>query len=160
MILRKDKKNLNVLGTPENDLKVGNKTAKTDLEKTELIMSTIGYDDPDILSVQRLGKVNTDSGRSRPVKVVLQTAADRQKAHSLVDNLAQAQGGTLANIKMKTDTHPAIRKEFGRLFEVERQEKTKPENIGKTVEFDKRKRIITVDGATIDRFKPSFFLIK
>ena len=139
---------------------MGNKTAKTDLEKIELVLNTIGYQDPDIVSVQRLGKVNADAGRSRPVKVVLQTAADRQKALSLVENLAQAQGGSLANIKIKKDTHPAIRKEFGRLFEVERQEKAKPENVGKVVEFDKRKRLITVDGLVVDRFKPSFFLIK
>ena len=156
----KRSKNLIVLGTPETDLKVGNKTAKTDLEKIELVLNTIGYQDPDIVSVQRLGKVNADAARSRPVKVVLQTAADRQKALSLVENLAQAQGGSLANIKIKKDTHPAIRKEFGRLFEVERQEKAKPENVGKVVEFDKRKRLITVDGLVVDRFKPSFFLIK
>ena len=145
-----------VLGVPENDVVVDNVTAKTDTEKISIILRKIGYGDSNAVSTQRLGRADAGTGRRRPIKIVLPNSEDRHRILALVrnnDNLT----GALEGVKLKKDTHPAIRKEYGRMYEAERKEKEKPENVGKEVLFDKNRRVLLVNGEVIDRFKPSFF---
>ena len=148
-------KNLIVIGVPENDLAVNGTTASTDREKINLVFGAINCGNPNIVSIQRLGKVNPE--RARPLKVVLSSAEERQDTIASASKLSESTIKVLKEMKIKKDVHPAIRKEFGRLFESERNEKAKPENAGKDVVFDKRRRLLLVDGEVVDRYKPSFF---
>ena len=151
-------KNLIVLGVSENDFNVNEQTMHTDMDKVGAVLNAIGFREPhNIVSVQRLGKEDPNARRPRPIKVVFTNSEDRQKSMTLQKNLKGTLGGALANVKVKRDTHPAIRKEFGRLFSAEREEKEKPENVGKEVSFDLKRRVLLVDGLVVDRFKPSFF---
>lgn len=53
-------------------------------------------------------------------------------------------------IRVKKDMHPSVRNEWKRLFEAKEAELRKPENAGKVVELDLKKRQITCDGLVID----------
>lgn len=151
-------KNLIVLGVSESDFVVRDQTLHTDKDKVGAVLNAIGFHEPhNIVSVQRLGKEDTTSNRKRPIKVILSNSEDRQKVMTLQKNLKGNLGGALSDAKVKRDTHPAIRKEFGRLFGAERAEKEKPENVGKEVSFDVKRRVLLIDGVVVDRFKPSFF---
>ena len=149
-------KNMIVLGISENDLNLNGQAIKEDKEKVEKMLTEIGYRG-EIMTTHRLGKKDANVNRARPIKVVFPNANDRQMALALADNLNNIFDGALKDVKMKKDTHPAIRKEYGRLFEAERKEKAKAENVGKHVFFDKKKRLLLIDGEIVDRFKPSFF---
>ena len=150
-------KNLIVIGITEDDLTIAEETAAADYEKIQLVFKTLGLDNADVNTVQRLGRRDPTNPRSRPIKVVMGSSEERQKAFTAAKNLPDDDGSSLSRIRVKKDTHPAIRKEFGRLFAAERSEKEKAENAGKEVIFDKKKRVLTIDGVVIDRFKPSFF---
>ena len=50
-----------------------------------------------------------------------------------------------------------FRKEFGCLFEAKKKEKDKKENKACAVTFDRQKRVLTVDGVVVDRFRPTYF---
>ena len=54
---------------------------------------------------------------------------------------------------LKRDTHPEIRKEEKRLYDVFVAERDKPENADHEVLFDRKKRIVTCNGNEIDRFR-------
>ena len=60
-------------------------------------------------------------------------------------------------IFVKKDMHPGVRWEFNRLRLSEKTEIDKPENEGRTVEYDHTTRTVTVDGVVVDRFRSSFF---
>ena len=60
------------------------------------------------------------------------------------------------NIYIKKDIHPAIRIELGRLRKRAYDEKEKPENVGATIAYDPKNRVVTRNGVVIDRFYPSF----
>ena len=150
-------KNLIVLGIPEGNMTVNQVTASTDSEKVNLVFGAMGCENLDVNSTQRLGKISPGNDRARPVKVGLSSPEQRQNAVTAGLKLAESSNHVLKEIKVKKDVHPAIRKEFGRLFELERTEKAKPENTGKEVVFDKRRRVLMVNGQVIDRYKPAFF---
>ena len=63
----------------------------------------------------------------------------------------------LKNVRMKKDVHPAVRREYGRLWTVEKREKDRPENAGKRVVFDYKRRVVLVGEEIVDSFKLSFF---
>ena len=73
----------------------------------------------------------------RPLLIVL----DTEKRKQILDNaskVVQIEG--LENTRIKKDKHPAIRREWGRLWKMEEEEKQKPENIGYEIKFDVKKR--------------------
>ena len=55
---------------------------------------------------------------------------------------------------MKKDVHPAIRKEWKRLRDVEAAEKVKPVNQGCTIQLDYKCREVNRDGVVIDKWSP------
>ena len=63
----------------------------------------------------------------------------------------------LGSVYIKKDIHPAFRKEMWRLYEAEKRERDRPENVGKTVVFDKEERVLMVDDVIIDRYNPQLF---
>ena len=153
----KRSRNLIFLGVPESEnLATNDGVADTDETKINAILRLIGQGNVRPDSILRLGKEDPNRTRPRPMKVVMKSNVDQQKALADSKKLKEAEG-KFKDIFIKRDVHPAVRKEMGRLYGVERNEKEKPENAGRAIVFDKQKRIITVDGVVVDRFKPTFF---
>ena len=152
--------NMIILGVPEDDglpTADGDGEVATDAEKFMEIMKKLGL--PGQItpkSMQRLGKKFPTNTKPRPIKIILGNSQDRQSILENAKSLNNATGA-FKKIHLKKDVHPAIRREFGRLYAVEKAEKEKPENAGRQVVYDQKRRVVTVDGEIIDRFKPSFF---
>ena len=62
-------------------------------------------------------------------------------------------GSVYKKVYLKKDQHPDDRLEEKRLCEVFKAERNKPENADKEVIFNRRTRVVTVNGDEIDRFK-------
>ena len=102
---------------------------------------------------KRLGEVR-EEGRNRPILVTVESHEVRDK---IVKN-GEKLKGEYKDVRIKRDSHPAIRAEWRRLFNSETTERNKPENIGCKIEFDKKKRQITRDDVVIDSWQPLSFL--
>lgn len=63
----------------------------------------------------------------------------------------------LKSIFIKKDMHPNIRKEWKRLYDVYENELKKPENVGRSVTFDKKKRCILIENKVIDTWSNLVF---
>ena len=130
--------------------------AMTDEDKIRLIMQAIGTSDVGIASMQRLGEYKQDpTQRPRPIKVILKDRKDRWTVLGAAKLLKEA-GPGLGTIFINKDMHPGERKEWGRIRKVLKDEKNKPENIGRRVILDYKSRNVLVDQMIIDRFQPSF----
>ena len=64
---------------------------------------------------------------------------------------------SLGAVYRKKDIQPDFRKEMWRLYEAEKRERDRPENMGKTVIFDREERVLMVDDVIIDRYNPQLF---
>ena len=62
----------------------------------------------------------------------------------------------MSKVYIKKDQHPSVRKEWGRLHSVLKEEKAKAENVGCSITIDPRKREVLKDGVVIDQWKMSF----
>ena len=100
-----------------------------------------------------LGDPRQDNS-ARPVLVTLPTEYKLREVLQNAQTLSASE--SLKNLKLKKDQHPAIRKEWRRMFDSETNEKQKPENVVSNIVFDKKMRVITRDGVVIDRFLPHF----
>ena len=123
-----------------------------------LVIKKTGIEDNvNILKVSRLGKKPSGANsRPRAIKVVVSNTTERKRILEHTRNLKRA-GDTFSKIYVKKDIHPLVRKELNRIHAVEREERNKPENQGRYVEYNNNTRCVTVDGVIVDRFKPSFF---
>ena len=132
--------------------------ADQDDTKVSLILQKIGQKDAvNIVKVVRLGnKTNRVGTRPRPIKIVTSTPQERKKILEASKKLKN-EDGIFKKIYLNKDIHPLIRKELNRIRWVEKQEKGKPENAGRTVKYDHESRCVTVDDLVVDRFKPMFF---
>ena len=110
---------------------------------------------PSSFTLRRLGTEGQTRG-PRPLHVTVETPQQREAITSVARELKNA-GGNFARVYIKKDTHPAVRKEVGRLRQREREEKNKPENNGATIVYDAKNRVLTRNGTIIDRFTPKFF---
>ena len=104
-------------------------------------------------SFTRLGKESDD--RNRPILVTLDSRTERDQILEKKSNLKKKE--SLKTIFVKKDVHPNVRDEWRRLFEAERTEKARAENVGADIKFDPRKRELTRDGVVIDSWKPNPF---
>ena len=142
-----------ILGVAEDGKNLG--AASTDEQKIRRILNTVKPGSDLTFTGKRLGQPRQD-GSCRPMLVSLSDPQKRKDllAGNVKDLLAAEQDPV--NIKIKKDQHPAIRKEWRRLFEAETAERNKPENAGCAIVFDRVKRQITRDGVVIDRFLVNF----
>ena len=149
--------NVIMTGVPEDQLG----GATTDIEKVKLVLSTIGQQAVEVRSVERLGTQQQDRRQTsgpasrpyrRPLKVVLKNADSRK---DVLDSARQLKtsDAIFRSIYVKKDMHPLVRKEFDRLRGVEKREKERPENRGKTVRYDYRERKVYVDNIVVDSFQ-------
>lgn len=150
---RERSQNFILIGVPEAGCNLG--SAKSDTDKLELVRGVICPGSTFRLEHKRLGIVRPNvPPRPRPILVTLPSDIKRQ---DLLDKAGLlANDATLRSVKMKKDQHPAIRKEWRRLFEAEADEKTKPENAGSAIVLDRKNRTLIRDGIVIDRFCSHF----
>ena len=131
--------------------------ATTDIEKIEEILEVINHNDVTIEDIHRLGEKQTGPrARPRPIKVILNDAKNRGNILRDSKKLKTA-GETLSKVYINKDTHPGILREQKRIRAVEKREKEKPENAGRSVRYDWKQRCVMIDDHIIDTFKPSFF---
>ena len=146
------------------DMSANNITAKTDVDKINLVFREIGQADATYQSIQRLGAAPDPNAthppngapRPRPIKITLTDSKKRKPLLEAARGLKSA-GPAFENIYIKSDMHPAFRKEMGRLHQSFKTEKEKPENVGVTVVYDPKARVVKVGDTIVDRFQPSSF---
>ena len=104
--------------------------------------------------IERLGKVEEGNAmKKRPIKVTLETRAMRDSILRNASKLKeQGENDPFKRVFLKRDVHPDIRKEEKRLYEVFKAERAKPGNADLDVLFDRKNRVVTVNGQEIDRF--------
>ena len=119
-----------------------------------MIFDTIDVQ-PGRFTTKRLGKQNQD--RIRPILVTLENTDVKDKILSEAKKLKSA-GQLYKKIYIKRDVHPAVRREWKRLYYTLEVEKNKPENMGHSVTIDKRKRQIIRDGQVIDKWNVNFLV--
>lgn len=138
-----------ILGMPNGTWK----GLANDDDKVEKLVSIMKGPTDKIISCKRIGK-NVDPNKERPILVTLEDAKARNAVLSGTGELARDQA--CGDIKVKKDVHPAVRREWGRLYAVFDQVKNDPNNTRKNIVFDKQKRCIMKDNVKIDSWKPRF----
>ena len=131
--------------------------AVTDQEKVNTIFNHIGYEHIEFNELRRLGEKprNRNTTYKRPLKVRVNSNL-RPEILTKSKKLKES-NGDLSKVFIRKDTHPGILKEQKRIKDVVKQEKEKPENIGKNVQYNWKERTVTVDDVIIDNFNPTFF---
>lgn len=151
------KANLVLLGVPENDNLDG---AVNDIEKCLKIFKETGVENLTIddFTLRRLGNDDKKDTATTNCKPILVTFPNNLKARDniLLNTKNLKKSSVYEKIFVKRDSHPTVRKEWGRLFNVFENEKKKATNVGHKIDFDKRKRVILRDGVVIDSWKAVF----
>lgn len=146
----KRQKHLIVLGLAENN----NVDDKDEFLK---IIERIGVPEEHLIitNVLRLGRIDEQNEqKKRPLKVSFKKRTMRDEVLKNARKLKDEGGNSpYKKVFLKRDTHPDIRKEEKRLYDVFKAEKDKPVNADNEVIFDRRKRIVTCNGEEIDRFR-------
>ena len=104
--------------------------------------------------MRRLGQAN--ERRKRPLLIKVESQPRRDAFLRVARNLNDAQG-PLSSVYMTKDMHPAVRKEYARLRKREQEEREKSTNVGATISYDRRNRVLLRDGVIIDKYSPQFF---
>lgn len=143
-------RNLVVTGVPEDETWQG---AANDEGKLKAIFGQMDVVDATAnMTWKRIGSKQDD--RHRPILVTVSSMQKRNLITSKAPKLKESE--QFKSIRAKTDKHPAVRREWQRLFDVEAAEKVKPENAHKTVEVDKKSRTVLCDGEVIDSWSLVF----
>ena len=129
-------KHLILLGVPEGQDALEGVT--DDVEKIKKIWTTIGVNEVDVVSQKRLGR-DPVRDRKRPILLILNLREDREKVLEKAKVLKE-KSEAYKTIYVKKDVHPAVRREWKRLYEAETAEKARAENRGHTIRFDTRAR--------------------
>lgn len=145
--------NLIITGVSEEVDAIGS----TDVEKVQNVIAATGYQltsDPASWEIKRLGRENEQ--KKRPLLVVVGDGHQRNEILRKAKNL-KSSDGVMSSVYVKKDVHPAVRKEMARLRRREKEEKEKPGNVGVTIVYDWKKRVLLREGSIIDKFSPNFF---
>ena len=128
-----------------------------DSEKFLGIVDTIGIErnEVNIEKAERLGQIDEErENRNRPLKITFSQSSMRNKVLKNSSKLKdQPEESPYKKVFLKKDQHPDVRKEEKRLYEVFKAERNKPENADVEVLFNRKSRIVTVNGEEIDKFK-------
>ena len=149
----KRSKNIFLTGIPESGQ--GDHDENHDRSKCEDIFSIVNASPEDIVNIKRLGRRSneTNAHRPRPILVEVGSQSIRDDICKNSKELKVA-GDAYKRVFLKKDMHPLVRKEFKRLQEVRRKEQDKPENIGRRITYDAKRRAVLCDDQIIDRFQP------
>ena len=130
---------------------------ETDREKVIKVLEAAGCPDPTHTEgwvMKRLGQAN--DRRKRPLLITVENQSKRDALLRMARHLKNARE-PLSTIYIKKDMHPAIRREYARLWKREREEKEKPVNVGVNITYDRKSRTLLQDGVIIDKYSPQFF---
>ena len=141
-----------VLGVPDDNESLDGATE--DAAKLGKVWEAIGETVP-IRKHQRLGRQR--DGRSRPILVHVADKDARDAVIGKARKLKEERREPFRTIFVKKDTHPAIRKEWGRLRSVLRAELARPENAGENIRLDTRERKIYKNDVVIDSWRVNYF---
>ena len=127
-------------------------------DKVQYVLSLIGHSDTSVKTTQRLGRqhVNAAQNRPRPIKLVLEHSEDRGDILKSTKKLNQL-GDAFSKIYIKKDLHPGVHRKLRRLRETERSERANPDNTGRRVAYDWKRRNVTVDDFIVDTYRPKYF---
>ena len=144
--------NLVLTGVPEGAF-LG---TDVDVEKVDKILETLGDEAAvtrgSVTSLKRLGTQQAD--KIRPILATVPSVDHRNK---IVAASRACTHGDLRGIRVKKDAHPAVRAEWKRLFDAKREEEQKPENSGRIIEINMKKRQLICDGQIIDSWQHQLF---
>ena len=87
-------------------------------------------------------------------RIILEKAKELKSAETVT--VEEGKILEFTKIFIKKDQNPSVRKEWGRLHTVVKEEKEKAENAGCTITMDPRKREILKDGVVIDKWRMTF----
>ena len=146
--------NVVITGVPDENESLDGAT--TEEEKINKIWSKVGVVE-EVRSHRRLGNRDDMTGNKR--RALLVTLANRTSRDKVLANAKQLnQAGELySRIFIKKDVHPSVRKEWKRLWEVEKAEKERPENVGCVFQFNTIEWKLYRDGAVIDSWRQESF---
>jgi hypothetical protein len=145
----KRKKNLIVRGLPEGEMSIDGKDVKDDKSKVIEVLKKVGGNLEMVDDFFRLGK--REEGRSRLLIVKFVRSREKFAIKENSKKLKEA-GPMWAKVFIFNDEPLPYREEMKRLNIVFKAEKTNPDNAGKTVIFDRKKKEVSVDGVCVDRF--------
>ena len=121
------------------------------------ILQAIGCGDVVPVNVKRLGARNREEGgRSRPLLVVTDSGDTKRKVLKRKMNLKENEDERFKSVYIKQDEPIAVQKEWKRLRDAMKKEKTAPTNIGTNIRIDYKKRVLLRDDVVIDTFKSPF----
>ena len=140
--------NIIILGVPDNQESLNGATS--DEAKVKKVLEKVEADTEVVRSVRRLGSGN-NSERRRPILVTL---ASREERDTLLDKAKRLKtsGEPFKKIFIKKDVHPSVRAEWRRLWDTEKREKERPENVGCNIHFNVRERKLYKNGMVINQW--------
>ena len=145
-------KNLIFHGVPEN---ASCELGSDDAEKVMSVIKKTGYmGDIDNINTARLGATVGNQARPRPILVKVDNHEVQKQLLMKAKQLRNEIG--FSRIYIKKDLHYTVRRELNRLKRREMQEKCNLINEGEDIKFNWNKRIMTINGMIVDKFKPSF----
>ena len=109
------------------------------------------------VKVKRLGTRSNENGdRSRPLLVVTDSADSRRKILKKKMNLKDKADERFKSVYIKADEPIAVQKEWKRLRDALKKEKSAPTNQGVNVRIDYKQRVLLRDDTVIDSFRSPF----
>jgi len=139
--------NVIMYGVPEGTFE----QCDTDDGKVQAIMGMINERNANVESIKRIGAA--EQNKTRPLLLRVASTSMRNR---VVDLARKCTNPVMANIKVRKDLHPSVRKEWKRLFEVKEAEEKKTENAGHVITIDMKRRAVLRDGDVIDSWSLLF----
>ena len=130
-------------------------TEDTDLATVKGILLAAGCDVAPV-QVRRLGKVNNEENRHRPILVVTESVESRRKILQKKSALKNHADEQFKSVYIKPDEPLAIRREWQRLRLAMKKEKEAPTNQGAEIKLNYKTRQLLRDGTVTDQFKAPF----
>ena len=146
-------RNLIVTGVPE---KTGDKRWEEDAADIEDLLVEIECPGVVPAKVMRLGKPREENAPPRPLLVITNTITEAKLVLENAKKLKESTNDDHRKVYIKKDTHPAVRKEWKRLRDYAKLERSAPTNVGCIIRVDYKKRAVTKDGEVVCKFVSPF----
>ena len=143
-------KNILIRGVPAG----GWMSKQSDEEKIRAVFSAINCDDVTNFTARRVGK--QEENKVQPILVEMSSNQVRNRIVKCSAALRGAEKEELRKVRIKKDQHPAIAREWWRLFQAEKAAQEDPDNADAEIVLDRDARQLLRNGIPIDRFNPDF----
>ena len=149
----KQRETIIVTGLPDEHKALDGAT--NDDDKIQKIWEVIGARTV-VRSHRRLGRLNPNPDRHRPLLVVIESKIERDAVLEKTSKMKE-RGEPYSKIYIKKDVHPSVRQEWRRSRTSEQNERNRPENQGCVIRLDNKERKLYKDGIVIDMWNPQPF---